>query len=282
MEDLNVLSLKTFHFHYKFGFPSFKMLPKVFLIYFLLLKEFALAVHCNNRTAKSRQHYRNLLNDKGTVYMIFAYSELVVYPDSDTSKLSLQNWLGSELLMPIFLSQQIKNFQDDSELEIFRDKAKKRRTGLVLNFEVKYGAHFQIEDQCSAENIDKIYVYSAKWPDKVDMFLFRACKMEEDKDGNSLIKEAYVILSRTTSIKISEVTSKLFKNTKFNYLKYDEFNNETICSCDDLEFYINDCAEHSENGSDLMTVGVLAGCSLLLVILFKTLEFFKRKNQVMN
>jgi hypothetical protein len=162
MEDLNSFSSNTFHFHYKFGFQSFEMSPKVFLIYFLLIKEFAFAVHCNNRTAKSRQHYRNLLNNKGTVYMVFAYSELVVHPDSDTSKLGLKNWLDSELLMPIFLSQQIKNYQDDSELVIFRDGAIKRRTGLVLNFEVKYGAHFQIKDQCSAETIDKIYVYSSK------------------------------------------------------------------------------------------------------------------------
>jgi hypothetical protein len=223
-----------------------------------------------------RKHHQNILKSKGVIFEMFAFTEL----EQIQSKSSLKFQLNSKLEMPVVIKQKFEDFVEISSMELYGFSSKRIISSLIFNFKMNYSTEFQLDDQCSDKNIENIYVFSSKWPNRQSTLMFRGCRVHMEEDEVMQVNEVYVVLTETTSIDKIHISKYLMEKRLFNYLKYKEFDDQVVCGCSDLEFYISECHTGFEENRENINVGsffVMFGVFLIVSMVVNAIRIYMEK-----
>lgn len=105
--------------------------------------------------------------------------------------------------------------------------------------------------------------------------MFRGCRLQMTGDEMQA-KEAYVILTASTDVDQSQIIKYLTENRTMNYLKYKEFDDQLVCGCSDLEFYINECHAKLENYVSFESICVMIAVFSMVLMFVNSVRMYKR------
>lgn len=131
------------------------LFSRVLLTIFVAQFEVSTAIHCNKRFMKSRQNFRDVLEDNGVIFVTFSYKRLEV--NKSFEEFGSNHYLKSGLLMPLSLIQSEDALSDEFKLTIDSNLGIHIRYAVLFSYELNFDDGISFDENCNDKNMKKNY-----------------------------------------------------------------------------------------------------------------------------
>jgi hypothetical protein len=239
----------------------------------LILIKTSSCIFCNKKFTPLRRQYLKALEEGDT---IFVGLDLMV--GSADIKVDPKIYLESKIKIPPAL------FQSDDQWS---------SNNLVIHSELggfskvmyEFGSSFNLEAslalnrECTVKDVKKVFVFEAKKEKNLKPLFINSCRMTMNSDNEISSEKVLLVLNEGKIKTKSEILEEISKNFEFQRFKTIEFDNKSVCNCDDLIFYLSECYNENSADSQMILVATISVFGSIVTIALAC-QIFKHKGQI--
>jgi hypothetical protein len=92
-------------------------------------------------------------------------------------------------------------------------------------------------------------------------------------------EKVLLVLNQREIMTKDEIFDEITEDVAFNRFYFLEFNNKSVCSCDDMIFYMNECYKENSTESQMSFIATISIFGFIVTISL-TCNAFKHKDQI--